>query len=313
VRACASPRVDASYTKISPPACLPCSGSTKRGRRSNRRRRESWMITNFTVLSTLWLLFRAIHLLWQNSSSGSRESQKRILAFRSPPTLKPMPVACIRAIWLENSALREAAFGSPTDAKQEAEQGLKLYPASQSVQVGATLAFAMANDATRTESLARDLNKRFPLDTQMRSLWLPAIHAQLALNRNNAAEGIGDLQAAASSIELGSVSFGNGCLYSVYVRAEAFLLAGQGKEAAAEFQKILDHNGIVWNCWTVALAHLGLARANALQARTSQGRDADAARVRAVAAYNEFLTLWKNADRDIPILKQAQAEYAKLQ
>jgi len=217
------------------------------------------------------------------------------------------------AIWLENSALREAAFGNSTDAKQKAEQGLKLYPASQSVQVGATLAFAMANDATRTESLAQDLNKRFPLDTQMRSLWLPAIHAQLALNRNNAAEGISDLQAAASSIELGSVSFGNGCLYSVYVRAEAFLLAGQGKEAAAEFQKILSHSGIVLNCWTGALAHLGVARANALQLKTSRGADADSARVRALAAYKDFLTLWKDADTDIPILKQAKVEYAKLQ
>ncbi len=85
--------------------------------------------------------------------------------------------------------------------------------------------------------------------------------------------------------------------------------------AAAEFQKILDHSGIVWNCWTGALAHLGVARANAFQARTSQGADADAARVRALAAYKDFLSLWKDADPDpdIPILKQANAEYAKLQ
>ena len=86
-----------------------------------------------------------------------------------------------------------------------------------------------------------------------------------------------------------------------------------GSAAASEFQKILDHNGIVWNCWTGALAHLGVARANALQARTSQGADADAARVRALAAYKDFLTLWKDADPDIPILKKAKAEYAKLQ
>ena len=98
-----------------------------------------------------------------------------------------------------------------------------------------------------------------------------------------------------------------------YVRGEAYLAAGQGREAAAEFQKIIDHSGIVWNCWTGALAHLGVARANALQARTSQGADADAARVRALAAYKDFLTLWKDADPDIPILKQAKAEYAKLQ
>jgi hypothetical protein len=87
----------------------------------------------------------------------------------------------------------------------------------------------------------------------------------------------------------------------------------QGPEAAAKFQKIPDHSGIVWNCWTGALAHLGVARANALQARTAQGADADAARVRALSAYKDFLTLWKNADPDIPILKEAKAEYAKLQ
>ena len=81
----------------------------------------------------------------------------------------------------------------------------------------------------------------------------------------------------------------------------------------AEFQKILDHNGIVWNCWTGALAHLGVARTNALQAKTSQGADADAARVRALAAYQNFFALWKDADPDIPILKEAKAEYAKLQ
>jgi len=81
----------------------------------------------------------------------------------------------------------------------------------------------------------------------------------------------------------------------------------------AEFQKIIDHSGIVWNCWTGALAHRGVARANALQAKTAQAADADAARVLALAAYKDFLTFWKDADPDIPILKQAQAEYAKLQ
>ena len=91
------------------------------------------------------------------------------------------------------------------------------------------------------------------------------------------------------------------------------MAAGQGKESAAEFQKILDHSGIVWNCWTGALARLGVARASALQSRSLQHADADAARVRALAAYKDFLTLWKDADPDIPILKQAKAEYEKLQ
>jgi eukaryotic-like serine/threonine-protein kinase len=219
------------------------------------------------------------------------------------------------AVSQEIAAQREAAFGDPTDAKQEAAQGLKLYPASEGVEVEAALAFAMAGNATRTEPLAQDLNKRFPLDTQMQSLWLPAIKAQLALNRKNPAEAISDLQAA-SSIELGAAGFGetgNSCLYHTYIRGEAYLAAGQGTQAAAEFQKILDHDGIVWTCWTGALARLGRARANVLEGRTSQGAAADAARVRALAAYKDFLTLWKDADPDIPILKQAKAEYAKLQ
>ena len=207
------------------------------------------------------------------------------------------------AISQEIAAQRKAAFGDPTDAKQEAAQGLKLYPASEVVGVDAALAFAMAGDATRAESLAQDLNKRFPLDTQMQSLWLPAIKAQLALNRKNPAEAISDLQAA-SSIELSSAGTGNSisCLYHTYIRGEAYLAAGQGKESTAEFQKILDHNGIVWNCWTGALAHLGLARAYTLSGNTAKAR----------AAYQDFLTLWKDADPDIPILKQAKAEYAAL-
>jgi hypothetical protein len=116
-------------------------------------------------------------------------------------------------------------------------------------------------------------------------------------------------------IELGQIGFvaNISCLYHVYIRGEAYLAAGQGSAAAAEFQKILDHSGIVWNCWTGALARLGVARANALQARTSQGADADAARVRALAAYKDFLTLWQDADADIPILKEAKTVYAKLQ
>jgi hypothetical protein len=120
---------------------------------------------------------------------------------------------------------------------------------------------------------------------------------------------------AASPVEFGLKQSGSNisCLYPVYVHGQVYLAAGQGNAAAAEFQKILDHGGIVWNCWTGALAHLGVARANALQARTSQGGDADAARVRALAAYKDFLTLWKDADPDIPILKEAKAEFGKLQ
>jgi serine/threonine protein kinase/tetratricopeptide (TPR) repeat protein len=219
------------------------------------------------------------------------------------------------AISQESASLREAAFGNAAAARQAAAEALKLVPTSQAVEVEAALAFAMAGDGVRAESLAHDMNKRFPLDTQMQSLWLPAIRAQLALNRKNPADALNALQVAVAPIELGQIQFvaNISCLYPTYIRGEAYLAAGQGSAAGAEFQKILDHSGMVWNCWTGALAHLGVARANALQAKTSQGADADAARVRALAAYKDFLTLWKDADPDIPILKQAKAEYAKLQ
>jgi len=218
------------------------------------------------------------------------------------------------AIFQAIAAQWEAAYGNAAEARQSAAVALKLASASQGAESEAALAFAMAGDTARAESLGQDLGKHYPLDTQMQSLWLPAIQAQLALGKKNPAAALNILQAA-SLIELGQIQFVNNisCLYPVYVRGEAYLAAGQGSAAAAEFQKILDHSGIVWNCWTGALAHLGVARANALQARTSKGADADAARVRALAAYKDFLTLWKDADPDIPILKEAKAEYAKLQ
>jgi tetratricopeptide (TPR) repeat protein len=218
------------------------------------------------------------------------------------------------AIWHENAALREAVFGNATEAKQAAAEGLKLSPTSQGVGVEAGLAYAMAGDTARAESMAQDLNKRFPLDTQVQSLWLPAIRAQLALDRKNPTAAIESLQAAVP-IELAQIAFvaNISCLYPTYIRGEAYLAAGQGKPAAAEFQKILDHDGIVWNCWTGALAHLGLAGAYALDSKSSQGADADAARTRALTAYKDFFAPWKDADPDIPILKQAKAEYAKLQ
>jgi tetratricopeptide (TPR) repeat protein len=218
------------------------------------------------------------------------------------------------AIWQTIAAQRAAAYGNAAEARQSAAEALKLAPTSQGVESEAALAFAMAGDTARAESLAQDLGKRFPLDTQVQSLWLPAIQAQLALDGKNTASALNASQGA-SPIELGQIAFvaNISCLYHVYARGEAYLAAGQGSAAAAEFQKILDHSGIVWNCWTGALARLGMARANVLQSRSAQGPDVDAARVRALTAYKDFLTLWKDADPDIPILKEAKAEYAKLQ
>jgi len=158
------------------------------------------------------------------------------------------------------------------------------------------------------------LDQRFPLNTQVQSLWLPAIRAQLELDRKDPAAALHHLQAVVSPLELGQIQFANGisCLYPTYVRGEAYLASGNGQAAASEFQKILDHNGIVSNCWTGALAHLGQARAYALQ-KTAQGVDADATHRRAPVAYQDFLGLWKDAGPNIAIYKQAKVEYAKLQ
>jgi eukaryotic-like serine/threonine-protein kinase len=217
------------------------------------------------------------------------------------------------AIWQAIAAQREAAFGNAAQGRLSAAAAFKLVPASQGVEVEAAFAFALAGDTARAESMAQDLAKRFPLDTQVQSLWLPAIQAQLALNAKNPAVALNTLRTG-PPLELGSIDFALNvtCLYTVYVRGEAYLSAGQGSAAAAEFQRIIDHSGMVWNCWTGALAHLGVARANALQYRASQGAEADSARVRALAAYQDFLTLWKDADPDVPILKKAKAEYATL-
>ncbi len=219
------------------------------------------------------------------------------------------------AIWWGNAALREAAFGNREEAKRDAAEGLKLAPDRQDVQVAAALAYAIAGDTTRTRPLAEALSQQYPLDTQMQSLWLPAIQAQLALNQKDPSAAVDALQKASPPIEYGQIAFlaNISCLPWTYIRGQGYLASGNAIAAAAEFQKITDHNGIVWNCWTGALARLGVARANALQASQSQGADADAARVRALAAYKDFLGLWKAADPDIPIYKQAKAEYAQLQ
>jgi serine/threonine protein kinase/tetratricopeptide (TPR) repeat protein len=270
---------------------------------------HQWFAGQPDLVSSIGLSLASDSEAYAGHAAKARELTKRSIdsAIRADSKETGAVSQAIAAQW-------EAASGNAGEAKQQAAGSLKLVPNNQAVEVEAALAFAMAGDTVRAESLAQDINKRFPLNTQMQSLWLPAIRAQLALDRKSPAQAISDLQAAAP-IELGTIPFLNNvsCLYPTYIRGEAYLAAGQGKEGAAEFQKIIDHNGIVWNCWTGALAHLGVARGNALQSKNSPGADADSARIRALAAYKDFLTLWKDADPDIPILKQAKAEYAKLQ
>ena len=207
------------------------------------------------------------------------------------------------ALWQANAAIREGLFRNAEAARQNAAAAVTLAPGSHDAEAQAALAYALAGDAAHAQSLADDLAKRFPQDTVVQSVWLPTIHAQIETGHNNPARSVELLQTAAP-YELGMLSSSapNSCLYPVYVRAEAYLSAQQGGAAAAEFQKILDHRGLLWNCATGVLAHLGLARAYALSGDT----------VKAKTAYQDFFAPWKDADADIPILIAAKSEYAKL-
>ena len=256
----------------------------------------------------------ALSLASDTEAYGGRLTAARELTKRSAEAAIAADSKENAAIWWENAALREAASGDATQGLQDAADGLKLAPESQGVGVEAALAFAMASENGRAQSLAEDLDKRYPLDAQMQSLWLPAIRAQLALNRKNAAQALRALQTVESPMEYGMISFANNpsCLYPTYIKGQAYLASGQAANAATEFQKVIDHTGMVWNCSTGALAHLGLARANTMESKKAKGAVADAARVRALSQYKQFLDLWKDADPSVPIFKTAKAEYGKL-
>jgi eukaryotic-like serine/threonine-protein kinase len=225
----------------------------------------------------------------------ARELSRRAIAAAERAEGKEMA-----ALYEAHAATREVLFGNAAEARQRAAAALALSTV-RDVQNRAALALALAGDAGRAQALADDLGKRFPEDTIVQFHVLPTLYAQLALTRTDASKAIEVLQAA-SPYELGDM-LGNDPLYSIYVRGEAYLAAHQGKEAAAEFQKILDHRGIVLNGLIGALAHLQMGRAYAMQGDSAKAK----------MAYQDFLTLWKDGDPDIPILKQAKAEYAKLE
>jgi serine/threonine protein kinase/tetratricopeptide (TPR) repeat protein len=195
-----------------------------------------------------------------------------------------------------NAALREALFGNAREARKRSDAALAL-SADRETQYGVALALAFAGDGPGAEALAHHLAEQFSEDTGVQYCYLPTIRAVLALGHKDSSKAIDFLQAA-TPYELGTA----GSLYPVYVRGEAYLAAHQGSEAATEFQKVLDHRGIVQNGPIGALGHLNLARAYALQGDIAESR----------VAYQDFLTLWKDADTNIPILQQAKAEYAKL-
>jgi serine/threonine protein kinase/tetratricopeptide (TPR) repeat protein len=208
------------------------------------------------------------------------------------------------ALYSALAGLREALFGNADKAGEQVSFALR-HSEGRDVQYAAALALAFAGDDARAQALTNGLGKRYPEDTLVQFNFLPTLRAQLAVNQAKAPEAIDTLRAVASPSELGQSTFSTyawSALYPIFVRGQAHLAAHEGSEAAAEFQKIIDHRGIISNQPIGALAHLGLARAYAQQGDTAKAKQ----------TYQNFLELWKDADSDTPILKGAKAEYAKL-
>jgi tetratricopeptide (TPR) repeat protein len=206
------------------------------------------------------------------------------------------------ALWQVNSALREAEFGNTAAAKQSAMAALALAP-GRDIKMLAALTFAQIGEGHRAKAIVEELENAYPSQTMLKVYWLPTIKAAMELSSNNPSQA-GVFLEAAAPYELGlPAQFQLGTLYPVYVRGQAYLAAHDSASATAEFQKFLDHRGIVVNFPLGALAHLGLARAYAMAGDTAKAK----------TAYQDFFALWKDADPDIPILKEAKAEYAKLQ
>jgi tetratricopeptide (TPR) repeat protein len=226
-----------------------------------------------------------------------RYTASRDYCLRSVEAAKRNDAKETAAMWQALGAQREAEAGNLDLARKDAQAALAL-SSGQPVQSRAAIAFARAGDPIRAQKLADALDKQHPLDTMVQSYYLPSVRAAIWLDRHDPHEAIAALKQA-EPYELGDTPI----LYPVYLRGIAYLQAGQEKEAAAEFRKVLDHPGIVLNHLSGALANLELARAQ------SMAGDRDSAR----KSYQDFLALWKDADSDVPILKQAKAEYAKLQ
>jgi eukaryotic-like serine/threonine-protein kinase len=207
------------------------------------------------------------------------------------------------AAWQMDAALREAEFDNIARSRQEITSALATAH-TRDVSILAALALARIGDADRAKRMADDLAGRFPLNTVINHYWLPAIYASIEIRHRNPAKALDVLQATAS-YELGTplpqFEVG-GSLYPVYIRGSAYLLLNKGKEAAAEFHKFLDHRGVAVNCPLAALAHLQLGRSYAMAGDSIKAR----------SSYRDFFFLWKDADSDIPVLKQAKSEYAKM-
>jgi tetratricopeptide (TPR) repeat protein len=202
------------------------------------------------------------------------------------------------------TAVWEAFYGNAAAARQSATKALEL-GRGREVDYGAAFALALSGDLPQSRALAEDLAREFPEDTSVQFMYLPTLRALFSLNTHDAAAAIQALQIASRyDLALGGVGFIGrfGGLYPIYVRGVAYLAARQPAEAAGEFQRILDHRSIVLVDPMIAMARLQLARALALSGDI----------VKAKSAYNDLFSLWKNADADLRVLKEARAEYARL-
>lgn len=201
-----------------------------------------------------------------------------------------------------DNPLGRAGWGDTASAKQGITAALAL-SSGRDVKLFAALALARIGDASRATALVRELEKSYAANSILKLYWLPTINAAIELNKGNSAQALVYLEAAAP-YELGSPPpLQTGTLYPAYLRGQAYLMAHNGTAAAAEFQKLLDHRGIVLNFVTGSFAHLQIGRACAMAGDNAKAK----------SAYQDFFTLWKDADPDILILKEAKAEYAKLQ
>ncbi len=205
------------------------------------------------------------------------------------------------AFWQINAALREAEVGNAAAAKQDVNAALALSP-GRDVKAVSALTLARCGDVPHAQTLAEELEKNYSTNAMLKLYWLPTIKAAIELSKGNSSQALIDLEAAAP-YELGAGQTFINYLYPGYVRGEAYLQARNGTAAAAEFQKLLDHRGIVINFVTGSLAHLQVGRAYALAGDTAKAK----------AAYQDFFNVWKDADPDVPILKEAKSEYARLQ
>jgi len=227
---------------------------------------------------------------------GRLRKAREIVHLSSNPA-KSHESLTVPALYQAGLGLLEAYFGEAQRARADANKAVPRAATGDFPQWASALALAVAGDAEGAATLLDGLGKSLPLDTNFQHYWAPSVRAAIAIGNENPKKAL-ELLLVTSPYELGTM----GNMDPIYLRGNAYLKLGDGRAAAAEFQKIIEHPGIV-RTWPVgALAHLGLARAYSLQGDTNKAR----------TAYQDFLTLWKDADPEIPVLKQAKAEYARL-